>query len=44
MFAGGLHFVVSASVGALFALQDSLLQRTSSILQLFRNEPCYWPT
>jgi hypothetical protein len=31
---------VSASVrGAFIALQDSLLQRTSSILQLFCNEP-----
>ena len=27
-----------------FALQDSLLQRTSSILQLFCMSLCYWPT
>jgi hypothetical protein len=35
VFPGGVGF----GRVALFALQDSLLQRTSSILQLFCNEP-----
>ena len=36
----GVGFGRSLSVGAPFiALRDGLLQRTSSILQLFRNEP-----